>query len=439
MKKVAIKFTRKIKRQLLIILLLISAWLGFSSINNLLFWVEPTEIENALINLGNPLATSGITGRSLNVWDLQAFEGKIYLGGGSTVDNTGPIDVLAYNPARQKFEKEYTVQEEAIEHYRVFDNQLYIPASDPKIGDSNKFYRRDVSGTWQLYQSKAIALAHVRDLIKLDTEEILLVGNNRSYKQLSKPATAITTDGGKSFQEAGINNPPDNEFNWFFSVFTYQEKIYAPTSLLRDCLDEPGTIAVYNPRQRKFELDLQLDNSEFIPQSCRHGFYIIYRLWHPVEFQGALVYPARSYSYYDRNKPQAYMNTIDLYVKPAPEATPFAVTFPDGKSVGEDLLVIDNRLYAIANAKIAKDKFLVYLYKTNDPTVENNWQEVLHFRSSNKVRSFEYLDGKFYFGLGQDYGDRLGKAGSILSISDTSINRSAATLLQPEHTAAQKK
>jgi hypothetical protein len=144
---------------------------------------------------------------------------------------------------------------------------------------------------------------------------------------------------------------------------------------------------------------------------------VIYCPWHPVEFKKALVYPVRSYSYYNRNYHQEYMNSIGFYVKPALGVTPFSVVFPDGRSVGEDVLIIDNQLYAISNARVAKDKFIVYVYKTDDPTVAENWQEVLHFRSTNKVRSFEYLDGTFYFGLGQDYGDLIGKAGEILSFS----------------------
>ncbi len=413
----------KVKKKLLIALLVISAAILFPYLNDKLFWAQPTKIENALVNLGNPLAKSGQKERSLNVWDLQVFDGKIYVAGGSTVDNTGPIPVWAYNPARQKFEKEYTVSEEAIEHFRIFGNQLYIPAADPKIGDSNKFYRRDRSGKWQLYRSDAIKLAHVRDLVKAETGEILLVGNNRFFKDLSKPAIAITRDNGKTFQKAGIENPPHSELNWFFSVFAYQGKIFAPTSLLRDTIEEPKTIAVYNPSKQIFELDPKLNNSEFIPQShfksrwAQQGFRVIYRPWHPIEFKETLVYPVRSYSYYDKNYKQAYMNTVGFYVKPALGVTPFPVVFPDKKSLGEDLLVIDNQLYAIANAKIARDKFIVYVYKTDNPTVAENWQEVFHFRSSNKVRSFEYLDSKFYFGLGQDYGDSIGKAGNILSLS----------------------
>ena len=68
------------------------------------------------------------------------------------------------------------------------------------------------------------------------------------------------------------------------------------------------------------------------------------------------------------------------------------------------------------NEKIAADKFKVYLYKTDNPTNKNSWQEVLHFRSRNRVRSFEYLDGKLYFGLGQNYDEPIGRSGEIISL-----------------------
>jgi hypothetical protein len=400
---------------ILIIVLIIAVIILFPFLENSLFWIQPTATENALINLGNPFAEDGHTGRALNVWDLQVFDNKVYVAGGSTVDNSGPVNIWAYNPTEEKFQKEDTIQEEAIEHFRVFDHQLYIPAADPLQGDAHKFYRRDSNRQWQLFQSSAVELAHVRDLIKLETGEILLVGNNREFKQLSKPATAITVDGGRSFRGAGLENPPDSEFNWFFSVFTYQGKIYAPTSLLKDSSNLSSTIAVFNPEQGKFELDPKLGNNEFIPQTHleqrrgKQGFYIIYRPWHPVEFQEALIYPVRSYSYYDQNYHKAYMNSIGFYIKPGPGISPFKVAFPDE-------LIINEKLYAVANEKIAADKFKVYLYKTDNPTNKNSWEEVLHFRSRNRVRSFEYLDGKLYFGLGQNYDEPIGRSGEIMSL-----------------------
>ncbi len=411
-----------LKKTLLIIFITITAVIAFPLLNRFIFWAQPTAIEQSIVSVGNPFSEDGHRDRSLNVWDLQVFDGKLYIGGGSTVDNTGPINVWAYDLATQQFEQEYTVQEEAIEHFRVFQDQLYIPAADPTEGDANKFYYRDHEGGWHQVTDASIPLAHARDMIKLDTGEIILVGNSRDFKDLSNPGTVITLDHGETFHSAGIDYALRSEFNWFFSIFSYQGKTYAPTSLLKDYQDFPGTIAVFNPDSQKLELDPALSNSMFIPHEQlqrrwgKQGFYVIYRLWNPVEYNTALVYPVRSYSYYNRNYKQGYMNSIGCYVKPTPNSNPFAITLPDNRSIGEDVLKINNELYLLANTRVARNQFIIYVYKTDNPTDPKRWQTVMQFRSPNKARAFEYADGMFYFGLGQDYGDPIGKAGEILRL-----------------------
>ena len=382
---------------------------------------------SAIVRLGNPLRDDGKTDRALNVWDLQIFDGKIYIAGGSTVSNAGPINVWAYNPATQNFDKEYTVAEEAIEHYKVFENQLYIPAADPMGNDANKFYRKAIDGQWTKYASNAVKLAHVRDLIQTSSGCLLLVGNNRNPNNKNKdaPGTAITIDDGVSFQGAGINNSPSMgdvviaDYNWFFSVFPYQNQIYAPTSVLRDAWASPGTIAIYDELQKSFILDKKLDNSEFIPaeriEARKYGFETIYRIWHPVEFKQSLVYPVRSYSILKKQQKyqENYMNSLGMYLKESMGKTPVELQLPH-KAIGEDILTIEGELYVLANRQ-KFDRFTIYVYKTSNLLEENSWKEVLHFESRNKARSFEYLDGKFYFGLGQDYGEPIADAGDILS------------------------
>jgi hypothetical protein len=141
---------------------------------------------------------------------LQVFNHKIYIAGGSTVTNSGPINAWAYNPATGSFAKEYTVQEEAIEHYKVFGNQLYIPAADPRNADHSKYYRQNNDNIWSKYTSDSVKLAHVSDLIQTQENYILLVGNNRDLNQdADVPGTAITTNQGRSFQAAGVDNVPN--------------------------------------------------------------------------------------------------------------------------------------------------------------------------------------------------------------------------------------
>ena len=389
------------------------------------------ELDDSVTRLGNPLREDGLVGRALNVWDLQVFNGKIYLAGGSTVANTGPINVWAYDPITQTFDKEYTVAEEAIEHFKVFNNQLYIPAADPRQGDNNKFYRKSINGLWEKYESNAVKLAHVRDLIKTENNEILLVGNNRNLNKVSNPSIAITTDDGISFQEAGISKSQLEktnliDYNWFFSVFEYQDKIYAISSLLRDFGNYSGAISVYNSQTQSFEIDFDLRNDEFIPASIigksdvQQGTYIIYRIWNPLEFHNYLIYPVRSYSNNQQEYEQAYMNSLGIYYKEKIGVTPKKVELPHN-ALGEDILIINNELYVLANKKQQNNKFIIYVYKTEAISDKIKWQKVLEFSSNNKARSFEYLNSTFYFGLGQDYGDPLGDSGDLISYEINSL------------------
>ena len=384
----------------------------------------PIESNSLVQRLGNPLLEDGKRDRALNVWDLQAFKGKIYLGGGSTVSNAGPINVWAYDPTNREFIKEYTVDEEAIEHYRVFDDRLYIPAADPTQGDRNKFYRKETDGQWQKYASPVVKLAHVRDLIKTSAKDILMVGNNRQPEKQSSNGTTIatTTEDGLLFKSAGIDNVRSKgatlvDFNWFFSTFEYQKRIFATNSLLRDVGNYSGIAAEYNSKSKQFVLDFDLHTDEFIPRDVirhsKYGLKVIYRPWNPVEFQSYLVYPVRSYSIVPDNYRQAYMNSIGFFYKSGMGDSPKEVKLPR-KALGEDVLVVNNELYVLANRK-RNDKFIIYVYKTDRLDRRIKWQQVVKFNSANKARSFEYLDGTFYFGLGQDYGEAIANSGDLLS------------------------
>jgi hypothetical protein len=390
------------------------------------FSLPSVKSEPVVERLGNPLLDDGLKNRALNVWDLQAFEGKIYLGGGSTVANVGPINVWAYDPSNKKFVKEFTVQEEAIEHYRVFGDRLYIPAADPTQGNRTKFYLRQSDGQWLKYASEVVELAHVRDLFKTSDNDLLLVGNSSEPEERTSRGTVIATPttGGWLFKDGGVQNVASQEviladFNWFFSVFQYQNQILATSSLLRDADDYPGAVTRYDPQAKKFTLNFELHSDEFIPQDLigqgsKYGLEVIYRPWHPVEFQDYLVYPVRSYSNSTDNYRKAYMNSIGFLIKSGMGNSPQQLNLPQ-TALGEDVLVIDNELYVLANKKEGDDNSIIYVYKTDRLGRTIKWQEVLSFSSANKARSFEYLDGTFYFGLGQDYGEAIAHAGDILS------------------------
>ena len=71
-----------------------------------------------------------------NVWDLQAHEGRLYIGGGNSSNvgpatNAGPVPLVSYDPDTGGFVQESTVDDEQIDRFRVIAGRLHIPGHDP--------------------------------------------------------------------------------------------------------------------------------------------------------------------------------------------------------------------------------------------------------------------------------------------------------------------
>ena len=65
-----------------------------------------------LSSIGLPTAEKEKDGRKINA--LRVFDGKLYLGHGDAVVNTGPTDVMYYNFETEEFTTEFTVDDEAM-------------------------------------------------------------------------------------------------------------------------------------------------------------------------------------------------------------------------------------------------------------------------------------------------------------------------------------
>ncbi|MEO1235905.1 MAG: hypothetical protein AAFX76_03860 [Planctomycetota bacterium] len=280
-----------------------------------LTWVTPVgeagvlwvgDVTDRVVNLGNPVATQGrgprnanqpdfgpLSGRARNVWDLQAHQGKVYLGGGNTTTNPGPINLWAFDHAAGAFgaTPELVVQSEAIENFRVLGGELVVPNHDPVSGDRLKFDRLGSDGVWRSFGGSP-NLAHVRDVAELDDGTLVLVGNSRRpdptldfdengalvVTQVGLPGAAVSLDNGQTFTPAvdtvrtaddlidAVNNaagsgrigPLEAFSNWFFSAFTYRGRVFATTINLNAFPDSPATpdfapgILEYDPATREF-------------------------------------------------------------------------------------------------------------------------------------------------------------------------------------------
>lgn len=111
----------------------------------------------AVEELGNPLAKRYPDGSALHyaraISDLQAFDGKLYLGHGDIALNSGPTDVWYYDLRKKEFVNQGRVEDEAADHYRVIGGRLYLPGADPREDWTlGNFYRLE-GGRWAKHRT----------------------------------------------------------------------------------------------------------------------------------------------------------------------------------------------------------------------------------------------------------------------------------------------
>lgn len=388
---------------------------------------------------GNIPEKEGMVDRARNLWDLQTYNNEIYLGYGNTTTNPGPLSLYSFNPDTKKYTFELTLPTEGIERLKLLNDKLFIPNSDPKPGNKHKYYFKD-DGVWTLVSSLP-DLAHIRDM-EFFEGEYYLVGNTNcpgsktaecaGLIRHANPTAAFEND--MIVDELQLANPLNNSrWNWFFGVLKMNNKLIIPNAMMTESYN-PNLVI---PDAEFFVVENgAISWSAFMPQSTKLKHFQFYpvdttvtqpdtfltkisiRSFESVNFNDHLLYTTRSYSPFNWYYNDHYNNSKGMIFKNALLTEAKFVTFPDADAMGEDLFVFADEVYALANKNISSNSKKVYVYKSSDPSENpNDWEEVLHFNSSNIARSFEYLDGRIYFGLGQNLGDDLEKSGQLISIA----------------------
>jgi len=437
-------------------------------------WADSPDTGASLESMGNKPAEAGQRGDSRNLWDLQAFEGKIYIGMGSTVANTGPVPIWAFDHAAARWGNapEKVIGQEAIEVFRVIDGRLYIPAADPTEGatEASKFYRRGAHGIWtHFFSTREHRMAHIRDLGLAD-DLLVVVGNSLTPHDLlrAKPGAVsvpllvvdIMQESDREmleFQSAisllpradgtAVNvdaSQRNRVANWFFSVFRLHDGLYASTRWLSWAPDEPEPVGVHSlgskrpPQVPPFPALVRWDSElrewiapdpatldRLVPASPDRNIELTLRPYKPALFGELWFAPFRSYGLGGRAYREAYNQSADFVVKPA-DGPGVRVVLPDHDALGEAVLVHGERLYVLANLRCEGGEYRVFVYELDREDardekldLENGlaldvWDEILSFRSTNLARSFARIDDTWYFGLGVAHGEPVGKAGTLL-------------------------
>ena len=189
--------------------------------------------------LGNPVAAEDYSAR--HIWDLQTWQGRIYLGYGDWDINKGPVRIWYYTPTASVFFSETVyvsetrpaamVDEEAIDRYVIIDDDLYIPGTDPistNSWDWGNFYHNDGAG-WVKHRTIPLGI-HAFDLASYGGELFVAIGPNGG------PALLRSDDGGLTWTPAISEVEPAVYLNRFYELYELEGTLFAvksPTETLR--------------------------------------------------------------------------------------------------------------------------------------------------------------------------------------------------------------
>ena len=349
--------------------------------------------------LDNPLKAQYLDGTSKvyarNIWDMHAFKGKIYFGGGNSsndppASNAVPVYMWSYSP-KSGFIREFRTNDCQIHLIREFDGELYLPGHDASDGtvngvhewDLGNFYRLNkLTNKWVKYRNIPFAI-HVYDVYKWGNKLFASIGpNTRSVADSTGPkgdpnATAlqVSHDNGLSWeymQISGSTYPPRGRI---YNIFPLNGNLYITASYFAHYSGSSNILYqhTYNETRNfgttRVERAVVLDDyTVFIDGGASNDHQYI---------PGNL-----------RSAKNALSSTI--------------LKLPSG-AVPRDLMVRDGYLYALVTYKNANDCYKnAVLVTWSVASADVEWLELFHFTKSTFARSFEYMDDSFYFGLGCD-------------------------------------
>jgi hypothetical protein len=323
-----------------------------------------------------------------NVWDLQLFNNKIYIGQGNSSNilidcNAGPIPVHSLDPATDTITKEFIVDEEQINIFRVLNGKLVIPGHDSKEGwELGNYYTNDGS-VWKKFRNIPRGV-HVLDMLYCKGVMFASLGTDG----LNSPLV-ISKDNGITWTPA-LTVTSSSYQKRYYNLFEFKGEVYA----IHILNNKVGASSVYE--LKKF------NGSQFVTYAAAYNMippkYLmssVYRVSRVVNAMDKLLYiVGMEFNDLQVIESKAFVSS-SLGTSTADQAT--MITFPDNRTIPTDFLVRQDKVYVLSYIKNAPKNYTVMVYETTDLST---WTEKFRFNSDAFGRSIEEANGSFYIGLG---------------------------------------
>ncbi|UPK46579.1 hypothetical protein [Paenibacillus pabuli] len=413
-------------------------WLlmGNSKPKNNVYTDQQPPAERALAKVSNaPVTSADVTSKiellgkpfkkapyANNVWDLQLYRGKIYMGHGNSSNlgvspNAGPIPVIYFDTATPKFvtqpvtnrnpgivpSTKMVVDEEQIDIYKVLDDKLYIPGndSDGEQWDKGNFYRLD-GDVWTKYRNLPLGV-HVYDLASYQGKLFAALGTEQ------KPTVLISHDQGESWQIFATINT----FGFrAYTLFELKGKLYAsgmmyPANQIWG--DKTNILEINEKLEKK---DVVIYGSKMLPGLTYQTGTVPYnKIGKNINFNNKLLYIAGGVFNDGQLLPKSLSVMTDIN-----QAS--RVILPDTQALPTDLLLREGKVYVLTYTRKSANLYINRVYQSTDLIT---WNEILRFNQDTYAKSFEEHEGDFYFGLGTDPDVLSTSSGKLLRVNRNDI------------------
>lgn len=218
-----------------ILLLCLAIIFSFNFFLQTMAATKAKDITSQVVILGNPFTKSTF---AKNVWDMQLYNGRIYLGSGDCGNNAGATPVIYYDSAANKFITQFTVSEEQIDIYKVLNGKLYIPGTDStESWDFGNFYTLE-NDQWTKFRTIPNA-NHVWDMAYFNGQLYAATGTTKP----GKGEVLASKDLGKTWASQVPQNKRFYAINdWATSLLELDNKLYATGTLV---IPSVSTISVF--------------------------------------------------------------------------------------------------------------------------------------------------------------------------------------------------
>lgn len=376
------------------------------------------DVTASLTNLGNPSKArypldNDADEYARNVWDLQVFNGRVYIGSGNSSNfaprsNAGPVDLWYYDLTASVFAKDTIasancgtdcIDEEQLDTFRIIDSTLYTAGHDPKNNAAGDFYRIE-GGSWKAYHNTPLEL-HGYDVYKFNNKLFLVGASGNALNA----AISYSDDSGTTWKPA--NCQTEGSKTTFacwptgraYSMFEMDGKLYVSwpntpipgTSLLEyDAVNNVFVILSWDKAAAMFPTLPACATGGIDPCPQRSSA----RVARAVQFNGQTVgiASATTNDHQWEAHPEALTKAASLTT-----AQKITLSAPAGWKP-QDLLVNGSNIYVLVKSA-SKGTYTNYVFVSSDLTT---WTEVLRFTHETFARSFEYANGNFYFGMGAE-------------------------------------